>query len=564
MITNRKWTIWFLALACAWTLAGWLIVPAVIRSAFGDGVFGVLSGLMPGRAEHTVDVYLAPWTDLAAMALLGLVAVWFVGLVVMQPITWRLTRTAYLRIPTFGGRFHQRSVALFLALVSITVIVQADQFPDRWSTAPGWEYESVATSLVDGHGFSFPPGSRWLVLDDERGADQHGVTAWKEPVYPHLLAASFSLFGPHYGRLAVVLCQMGFLLGTSFLIYRLGTHLFGVGVGVSAALATVLLLDLQHLVTVSLQIPAISSLLFIAGLLLIFRYGDHPSLRRAIKLGVYLGLAALTHAVLIVLVPIAALFMVLHGPKRPWFGAVKPALLMGLVAAMTISPWTIRNYAQFGHLIPVQTGFGTFANASNTFVAETYMPGIDACGDGSPPIFEAEGPLDAILALRKNQNGYWYRTHQRSVACVAAVHAEEYFTLNEHERDGLHKQQLVGFAAAHPLEFLELTAAKTVLFVFDVPINGRGATLLAALGILGMLLTARKPRMWVFPIAILAYTAPYALTAPLYFRYQAPMEPMYSLFAVVAVVTVFRGPIGRLKQIWGPWSKRYGASGDTP
>ncbi len=545
---SLRWTKWFLMLAAAWGAAGWLVVPAIIRSAYGDGLFGFLGGFMGGRDSHAVSHYLGIWERLAVLALLVLIGAWIVGLIVMQPVTRRLVRqagrAAYFALPTFGGRVQRRTMAVVAGLSVITIAAQANYLPDRWEDAVGHEYESVAMGLLAGHGFSFPPGARWLVLDDEPGADQHGTTAWKEPVYPNFLAASFRVFGPRYGRLAVILCQIGFLFGACLVLYHLGTRLFGPGVGIAAALVTALNLDLHWIVSLSLQVPAVSGLLLLGGLLLMFRYAEQPSARRAAWLGLYLGVAALTHAVLIVLVPIAGLFVLLHGRERNWPGAVKPALLLGLVAALTISPWTARNYMQFRHIIPVQTGFGLFANVTNPYVAETYRADLDACGDGSEPAYRADGPLDALRTLRAARN--YSAIHVRGVGCVAAAHEDVYLSLNEHERDGLHKQQFVAFITEHPGDFFALTAGKTLLYLLDVPIGGRGSVPLAALAILGIIVTVRRPKMWVFPAAILAYAAPFALTGPIYYRYQAPLEMVYALLAVVAVWTVLKGPLQRV------------------
>ncbi len=546
---SRRWTTWFLILGGAGIVAGLLVVPAIIRSAYGDGVFGFLGGLIPGRDVHAVEVYLARWRQVFLLGIGGLAALWGIGLVVLQPLTWRLTKAAYLSVPTVGGRFERRTVALLLTLVAITVTVQAVHLPGQWEEVRGHEYERIATSLADGHGFSFPPTLRWLYQDGEPGDNEYGATAWKEPVYPYFMAASFSLFGPRYGRLAVVLAQLGFLVVTCMLVYRLGSKLFGPGVGVAAGLLTGLLVDLHYINTLKMQIQAISGLLLVGALLLIFRYGERPGTRKAVWLGLFLGAAALTHAVLIVLVPIAGLFILLHTKDRSWRAAMKPALLMGVAAALVISPWTIRNYIQFGHVIPVQTGFGLFANVSNPYLAETYLAGIDACRNGSPPVYRASGPFDAVRSFRDDER-ILHTVHRRAVACVAANHAEEYFSLNEHERDGLHRQQLLSFARQYPLEVLELTAAKAFLYLFDVPVDGRGSPPLAALGLVGLLVVVRRPQMWVFPVAILAYATPFALGAPMYFRYQAPLEPVYALLAVVAVVTVCRPAYRKSRRAW--------------
>ena len=80
-MTGRRWTTWFLAVAGAWMIAGWVIVPAIIRSAFEGGVFGFLGVLMPGRDVNGVDVYLAQWDRLPMPVLTGLAAVWIAVLV---------------------------------------------------------------------------------------------------------------------------------------------------------------------------------------------------------------------------------------------------------------------------------------------------------------------------------------------------------------------------------------------------------------------------------------------------------------------------------------------------
>ncbi len=544
---SRRWTTWFAVLGAAWAAARWLIVPAIIRSAYEGGVFGFLAPLMPGRFQHPVDVYLERWATLAAPALLGLAVIWVVGLVFMQPITWQLFRAAYLRLPTFGGRWRRRTVAVMLAATAITVVVQAIHLPDRWEEARGHEYERIATSLAAGEGFSFPPTLRWLVLPDEPQDAEYGATAWKEPIYPSFMAAAFVLFGEHLGKLVIALVQLGFLLATCYLIYRLGEELFTPGIGVAAALMLVALPDLHWLYTAKLQTHAISSLLLVGGLLMLLRYADRPGMRRAAWLGMYLGLAMLTHAVLAVLVPIAALFVLVHGREGSRWDRLKPAIVVCVVAALAISPWTLRNYVVFGHVIPVQTGFGLFSNVSNSFVAESYLAELDPCGDGSDPLFRADGPLDAVLAFRAREVRI-NDVHERAVTCVAERHGREYFDRNEHGRDGFHRRQLEHFIAEHPAEFVQLAAAKAALYIFDVPVRGRGYLPLAVAGLTGMLVVVRRRRMWVFPVTVLAYAGPFALGAPMYYRYQAPLTPVYALFAILALATLFRIPLRRLKR----------------
>lgn len=546
---TRRWTVWLSAAALAWGVVAWIIVPLVIRSAHSDEVFGFLGVLMSGRGQHPVERYLQPWYDLAFVGLIALFVVGLAGAVVLQPATWRFLRAAWIRIPTFGGRVERRTAALSVALVGITVATHAGLSVENWENARGHEYEFIAQSIVAGHGFAFPPGVRWLYLEDEPGQQEHGATAWKEPIYPYFMAGWLKALGPRLGRIAIVLCQVGFLFVTCLLIYRLGAHLFGPAIGMLAALGTALIVDLHWIVTISMQVPAISGLLLVAALLLLFRYVDNPSLRFAAGIGLFLALATLTHAILILLVPIAMLFVFLHGRDGAWIERTRPAILVGLTAALAIMPWTIRNYVQFGHLIPVQTGFGLFANVTTPYLGETYTSGFDPCDDGSPAVFDAQGPLDAIQTLRDKDN--FTHVWQRGLHCVAKRHANVYTTLNEHERDGLHREQFFRFVREQPLQFIELTGAKALAYLFDIPVHGRGSIPLAALGLAGAAMVARRPRMWVFPAVIVAYSIPFILTAPIYYRYRAPLTPLLTLLAVVLVWRSLERSVRRARVAWG-------------
>ncbi len=546
---TRRWTVWLSGIAVAWGAFAWFIGPVVIRSAYSDGMFGFLGRFMSGRGQHPVDRYLGLWSDLALRGLIAVGVLWLLGAIALQPATWRFLRSAWSRIPTFGGRVKRLTSVVVVALVAVTIGMQVRSGVDSWQNAEGYEYEQIAIAISEGEGFSFPPQSRWLYLDDEPAADEYGATAWKEPVYPYFIAGWFETLGPRHGRIAIVVCQVIFLIATGLLVYMLGCRLFGPVVGTLAALGTMLIPELHAIVTTNLQVQAISALLLVAGLFLLYRYGEDPGPRFAAGIGVFLGLAALTHAVLIVLVPIAGLFVFLYRREGRWGERLRPALLLCLVAAMTISPWTIRNYMQFGHLIPVQTGFGLFANVTTPYLAETYEPEFEACGDGSRPVFQATGPYEALMTLRESDN-YTY-TWQRGVRCVAEAHAGSYGSLNEHERDGLHRAQLVRFIGERPAQFLELTGVKALVYLFDVREYDRSSTPLAVLGIAGAILVLRRRRMWLFPAALLAYSAPFILTAPLYYRYRAPLTPLLTLLAVVVVWRILERPLRRVRAAWG-------------
>jgi Co/Zn/Cd efflux system component len=91
------------------------------------------------------------------------------------------------------------------------------------------------------------------------------------------------------------------------------------------------------------------------------RFYEQPSVRNGATFGISTGLAALTKAV-ILLYPV--LFLALWAWQRrqkddsqPSPGSIWTAVTatVGLMA-LTISPWTIRNYSVTGHFVPITTG----------------------------------------------------------------------------------------------------------------------------------------------------------------------------------------------------------------
>ena len=91
------------------------------------------------------------------------------------------------------------------------------------------------------------------------------------------------------------------------------------------------------------------------------RLRDAPSGRRAVSVGVLLGLAALTRGEGLIWMPIVALSIAL--PFR------KPNLRLAgvavLIAGAVVAPWTARNQARFDEVVPVSNNLGTVLDGAN-------------------------------------------------------------------------------------------------------------------------------------------------------------------------------------------------------
>src|SRR5690606_28944040 len=119
-------------------------------------------------------------------------------------------------------------------------------------------------------------------------------------------------------------------------------------------------------------------LLVTAAALLLLRALERASWRRDLALGAALGFSTLTLAAAQVLVPLSAACIVLFRgwrDRRSWAGAA----LVALSAAAIIAPWTARNGAVFGEVVPVRTGAGLIAHQGNPILAASFYDNPQAC-----------------------------------------------------------------------------------------------------------------------------------------------------------------------------------------
>jgi 4-amino-4-deoxy-L-arabinose transferase-like glycosyltransferase len=209
-----------------------------------------------------------------------------------------------------------------------------------------WEQGNVARSLLAGHGF----GSPFLA---------HQPSAILTPVYPLILTVIFAIFGIHTKASILAALGLNSLLSSLacipvFLMARRsfgpraarwagwGWALSPYGIYFSAEWAwstQVLLLCLCWLLYLSQDLERSPKLWLWAGF------------------GVLSGVAAVTEPVVLTVVPFLmalAAWRLFRNRKR-W---LMPGLVGCIALAVTISPWTIRNYVVFHRFIPMRDSMG--------------------------------------------------------------------------------------------------------------------------------------------------------------------------------------------------------------
>jgi len=226
------------------------------------------------------------------------------------------------------------------------------------------EYFAVGMDLAHGRGFVFYDTYRWL----------------RAPLYPLFLGFFFWL-GQDHARLAT-LAQVLLSTATVYGFYLLGRRLFrgewSERAGLCGALLAALLLPFATFPSLFMA-ETLFTFLLVAFLLAIVHVPAAPPARRwrwTLLAGVLLGLSALTRAVGLAFLPLAALWLygvVRSPPSLPLapgplpaaptehldaarsrrFGLrllLLPALLV-LAGLATIAPWTLRNAIAYRRLV---------------------------------------------------------------------------------------------------------------------------------------------------------------------------------------------------------------------
>ncbi len=235
-------------------------------------------------------------------------------------------------------------VALRLALILLV--------PVQPGSDAGWYLGRALTLLESGH------------------YSENGLyTAYWPIGYPGFLSLLFKISGPSI--LAAQVANLVFASASFWLLYALAKRLFA---DESVARLAVLLLTLypNHIayVPVLLTEHMYTCILLLGCLLLLVR----KSWSSVVIAGFLFGLATLVKTQTIVVAPALALFAGYHrGSAYPLRGALIRAVVVGIVALATVSPWTYRNYQVFGTFILVSTNGGmTMLTGNNPSVVGDY------------------------------------------------------------------------------------------------------------------------------------------------------------------------------------------------
>lgn len=257
----------------------------------------------------------------------------------------------------------------------------------------GWEMGRIAAALASGRGFSDPFGP------------PTGPTAWEPPLYPHLTAIVFSVFGIYSRLSAFVILSINSIFSalTCIPIFRIAQRMFSEKIAVGSAWAWVLLPNIMFWCTRSVWETSLSALLLAMIIWLALIMEDRDGLTPWFEFGLLWGVAALNSPSLLSFLPAAGLWAWYRRARagKKSLGAV---VLASAVFFACITPWLVRDYRTFGKFIFIRDNFGAELRLGNGNGADgTLMLYLDPLHDQyAMRQFESMGEI-SYIAMRKEQ-----------------------------------------------------------------------------------------------------------------------------------------------------------------
>ena len=156
------------------------------------------------------------------------------------------------------------------------------------------------------------------------------------------------------------------------LTYRLGERLISPPAAVIGVLALAIMKKFVWDASFMNNTMLAATFIVLAALMLV-KFLEGPSYRRAGMLGLVLGLTALACPSAQLFIPVTVAMIAAWGWKnlRP---SVSQAILVLVAAAMIVLPWTVRNYLVFGKFVSVRTGAGQITFVGVVATAGTVKP----------------------------------------------------------------------------------------------------------------------------------------------------------------------------------------------
>lgn len=411
----------------------------------------------------------------------------------------------------------KRSIWLAPALIVLLALVlrlAAIALDDGYVPAhDAFDYDRHGRSIAAGEGF---PESGYV--------PDGGPSALRPPVYPYVLGAVYAVTGDSIDAARGLGAVCGAI--SVFLLYLIVLRVWGRRTALIAALALAIFPP-QILLARELLSEALFVALELGALLCVFVFRDFGRrLRWAVAAGVLCGVGALTRNPGGVLIVAVAAGLWGRAPRLAFRAWVGPAVAVACLA-LTVAPWTLRNWIDFGRLVPVtsSTGFALAGTYNSVSERDPVHPGAWRTPVIVPEyehLFHTPGIDEATLdqTLRSEAVEFAW-DHPGYVARVSGRNLLRLFELSE--------DSVVGRGSVEVSQ-RGIGSETSTLGRVSIAI----AVLLAVLGVVAIV-SAGLPRgpvfLWLVPVLTLLLAAPIAGLP----RYRMPADPFILILAAIGL-----------------------------
>ncbi|MGH2570683.1 MAG: tetratricopeptide repeat protein, partial [bacterium] len=365
------------------------------------------------------------------------------------------------------------------------------------------------------------------------------------PLYPHLLAVVYAVFGHSLSAVrAIQICVSSATVG---LVHLLARRFGGPKLAMASSGAAAVYGPLVYY-SVSLIDPTITAFLAASILLALHDAAARRSLRLAFGAGSLIGLYALVRGNVLLFAPVAFVWLVAAW-GRPWRRGLPAGAALTAGTILFVLPATVHNF-RTGDPALLTTNAGL-----NFYIGNGPM----ASGGHETPVLYRNQPDGTVRKIVADLN--------KDVECRAEAELAVGRPLSYTEVSSFWFEETLRVIAADPAAFVSKLVMKTVHFWsayeipqiehfgymrrYSLPLQGPvlSFALLGPLAVVGMALGLRSFRRWSL---LYLFVATYSTSIILFFvlaRYRLPIIPALLPFAAYAVLEIAK--LARQRR-WAP------------
>lgn len=254
-------------------------------------------------------------------------------------------------INSLSGKLPKDSKKLYLIIIVgafLVRLVYVSILDNKWYFYDTVHYDKAARSIVAGEGF----GKGYTFSEVEEFQSEYGLP----PAYPVFLAANYYIFGQNFFMVRVIQSILGALI--CLLVFLIGRDIFNKR---TAFLATLVSAIYPMFIFASglLYVETLFTFFILLTVWFLLRFFSDRKIWQLGLVGLFLGLATLSRPILFALYPFLGLWFFMAFDKHLSLKIYSIAIMF-LVTALTLLPWTVRNYMVFGRITPVSAAFGWY------------------------------------------------------------------------------------------------------------------------------------------------------------------------------------------------------------